>query len=190
MDLYCVIGIDWDEPTSPILYGYSENLSVANKYMYQLLDMQVDSDLYISLYISAHRVVRDRDLIGRILHENPKYDDNCLVQPNNILSCRIVPYPLGPNNVLYITEGELENISGQIETSEEYLDSLRTTIIEVLFYMRFLKPYVQDQIRESLRPFIKLISIATAPRTKDSHLPPLEDIIDPVAVYAYQYNII
>ena len=186
MDLYCVIGIDCDEPTSPILYGYSENPSVANKYMYQLLDMQVDSDLYIS----AHRVVRDRDLIGRILHENPKYDDNCLVQPNNILSCHVVSYPLGPNNVLYVTEGELEDISGQIENSEEYLDSLRTTIIEVLFYMRFLKPYVQDQIRESLRPFIKLISIATAPRTKDSNLPPLEDIIDPVAVYAYQFNII
>ena len=186
MDLYCVIGIDCDEPTSPILCGYSENLSVANKFMYQLLDMQVDSDLYIS----AYRVARDRDLIGRILHENPKYDDNCLVQPNNILDCHIVSYPLGSDNVLYVTEGELEDIAGQIETSEEYLDSLRTTIIEVLFYMRFLKPYVQDQIRESLRPFIKLISIATAPRTKDSNLPPLEDIIDPVAVYAYQFNII
>lgn len=186
MDLYCVIGIDCDEPTSPILYGYSENLSVANKLMYQLLEMQVDSDLYIS----AHRVAHDRDLIGRILHENPKYDDNCLVQPNNILDCHIVSYPLGSDNVLYVTEGELEDIAGQIETSEEYLDSLRTTIIEVLFYMRFLKPYVQDQIRESLRPFIKLISIATASRTKDSHLPSLEDIIDPVAVYAYQYNII
>ena len=186
MDLYCVIGIDCDEPTSPILCGYSENLSVANKFMYQLLDMQVDSDLYIS----AHRVACDRDLIGRILHENPKYDDNCLVQPDNILDCHIVSYPLGPDNVLYITEGELEDIAGQIETSEEYLDDLRTTIIEVLFYMRFLKPYVHDQIRESLRPFIKLISIATAPRTKDSNLPPLEDIIDPVAVYAYQFNII
>lgn len=186
MDLYCVIGIDCDEPTSPILCGYSENLSVANKFMYQLLDMQIDSDLYIS----AHRVARDRDLIGRILHENLKYDDNCLVQPDNILDCHIVSYPLGPDNVLYITEGELEDISGQIETSEEYLDSLRTTIIEVLFYMRFLKPYVQDQIRESLRPFIKLVSIATAPRIKDSNLPPLEDIIDPVAVYAYQFNII
>ena len=186
MDLYCVIGIDCDEPTSPILCGYSENLSVANKFMYQLLDMQIDSDLYIS----AHRVARDRDLIGRILHENLKYDDNCLVQPDNILDYHIVSYPLGPDNVLYITEGELEDISGQIETSEEYLDSLRTTIIEVLFYMRFLKPYVQDQIRESLRPFIKLVSIATAPRTKDSNLPPLEDIIDPVAVYAYQFNII
>lgn len=186
MDLYCVIGIDCDEPTSPILCGYSENLSVANKFMYQLLDMQIDSDLYIS----AHRVARDRDLIGRILHENPKYDDNCLVRPDNILDCHIVSYPLGPDNVLYITEGELEDIAGQIETSEEYLDNLRTTIIEVLFYMRFLKPYVQDQIRESLRPFIKLVSIATAPRTKDSHLPPLEDIIDPVAVYAYQFNII
>lgn len=186
MDLYCVIGIDCDEPTSPILCGYSENLSVANKFMYQLLDMQVDSDLYISVY----RVARDRDLIGRILHENPKYDDNCLVQPDNILDCHIVSYPLGPDNVLYITEGELEDIAGQIETSEEYLDDLRTTIIEVLFYMRFLKPYVQDQIRESLRSFIKLVSIATAPRTKDSHLPPLEDIIDPVAVYAYQFNII
>ena len=186
MDLYCVIGIDCDEPTSPILYGYSENLSVANKLMYQLLEMQVDSDLYIS----AHRVACDRDLIGRILHENPKYDDNCLVQPDNILDCHIVSYPLGPDNVLYITEGELEDIAGQIETSEEYLDDLRTTIIEVLFYMRFLKPYVQDQIRESLRSFIKLVSIATAPRTKDSHLPPLEDIIDPVAVYAYQFNII
>lgn len=150
MDLYCVIGIDCDEPTSPILCGYSENLSVANKFMYQLLDMQVDSDLYIS----AHRVACDRDLIGRILHENPKYDDNCLVQPDNILDCHIVSYPLGPDNVLYITEGELEDIAGQIETSEEYLDDLRTTIIEVLFYMRFLKPYVQDQIRESLRPFI------------------------------------
>lgn len=186
MDLYCVIGIDCDEPTSPILCGYSENLSVANKFMYQLLDMQVDSDLYIS----AHRVACDRDLIGRILHENPKYDDNCLVQPDNILDCHIVSYPLGPDNVLYITEGELEDIASQIETSEEYLDDLRTTIIEVLFYMRFLKPYVQDQIRESLRSFIKLVSIATAPRTKDSHLPSLEDIIDPVAVYAYQYNII
>ena len=186
MDLYCVIGIDCDEPTSPILCGYSENLSVANKFMYQLLDMQVDSDLYISVY----RVARDRDLIGRILHENPKYDDNCLVQPDNILDCHIVSYPLGPDNVLYITEGELEDIAGQIETSEEYLDDLRTTIIEVLFYMRFLKPYVQDQIRESLRSFIKLVSIATAPRTKDSRLPPLEDIIDPVAVYAYQFNII
>ena len=186
MDLYCVIGIDCDEPTSPILCGYSENLSVANKFMYQLLDMQVDSDLYIS----AHRVARDRDLIGRILHENPKYDDNCLVQPDNILDCHIVSYPLGPDNVLYITEGELEDIAGQIETSEEYLDDLRMTIIEVLFYMRFLKPYVQDQIRESLRSFIKLILIATAPRTKDSNLPPLEDIIDPVAVYAYQFNII
>lgn len=186
MDLYCVIGIDCDEPTSPILCGYSENLSVANKFMYQLLDMQVDSDLYISVY----RVARDRDLIGRILHENPKYDDNCLVQPDNILDCHIVSYPLGPDNVLYITEGELEDIAGQIETSEEYLDDLRTTIIEVLFYMRFLKPYVQDQIRESLRSFIKLILIATAPRTKDSNLPPLEDIIDPVAVYAYQFNII
>lgn len=162
MDLYCVIGIDCDEPTSPILCGYSENLSVANKFMYQLLDMQVDSDLYISVY----RVARDRDLIGRILHENPKYDDNCLVQPDNILDCHIVSYPLGPDNVLYITEGELEDIAGQIETSEEYLDDLRTTIIEVLFYMRFLKPYVQDQIRESLRSFIKLVSIATAPRTK------------------------
>ena len=127
MDLYCVIGIDCDEPISPFLCGYSENPSVANKFMYQLLDMQVDSDLYIS----AHRVARDRDLIGRILHENPKYDDNCLVQPNNILDCHIVSYPLGPDNVLYITEGELEDIAGQIENSEELIDYLER-IVQVL----------------------------------------------------------
>lgn len=188
MDLYCVVGNDCDEPTSPVLYGYSENPFFAVSYMNQLLEMGIDSDLHLS----KHQVVHDRDLIDRILHENKCYDDSCLVHPGNVWECQIVAYTISDNKTIYITERELEDISSQIENSEEYLDSLRSTVIEMLFYIRFLHPYAQDQIRESLRPFIRIISIATAPKGNDAHskLSSMEEIIDPVAVYAYLYNLI
>ena len=68
---------------------------------------------------------------------------------------------------IVLTEREVDEIESEIEECEEYLDTLRRTIIQFLFTRATMPP------RENGNPYLKL-----------------REYVHPVGVYAYNYDLI
>lgn len=92
---------------------------------------------------------------------------------------------------IVLTEREVDEIESEIEECEEYLDTLRRTIIQFLFMIRFMNSDTSAYLRTAIQPFMRVVTRATMPpRENGNPYLKLREYVHPVGVYAYNYDLI
>lgn len=108
----------------------------------------------------------------------------------DLLKLRSVSLP-DKTTTIVLTEREIDEIESEIEESEEYLDTLRRTIIQFLFMIRFMNSDTSAYLRAAIQPFMRVVTRATMPPRENGnpHLK-LREYVHPIGVYAYNYDLI
>ena len=197
MYVYCIFGRTWsDFDYCDMLYAYGFNPHEVIEYIATVRVLLDDSE---EVHVESLECRPSDDIRTCIINHLDRESGKRIISKSvvpvagadfDLLKLKSVLLPDKTTTVV-LTEREIDEIESEIEESEEYLDTLRRTIIQFLFMIRFMNSDTSAYLRTAIQPFMRVVTRATMPpRENENPYLKLREYVHPIGVYAHNYDLI